>query len=70
VLAELKNNVYNMQDLGDKRKFKMSSDSGLFASLMEARNNSQEISTGMETERESPEVQESEQEDNSYQMQR
>jgi len=43
VLAELKNNVYNMQDLGDKRKFKMSSDSGLFASLIEARNNSQEV---------------------------
>lgn len=43
VLAELKNNVYNMQDLGDMRKFKMKSDSGLFASLIEARNNSQEV---------------------------
>jgi antirestriction protein ArdC len=43
VLAELKNNVYNMEDLGAKRKFKMKSDSGLFASLIEARNNSQEV---------------------------
>jgi antirestriction protein ArdC len=43
VLAELKNNVYQMQDLSDKRKFKMGSDSGLFASLLEARNNTKEI---------------------------
>jgi len=73
VLAELKNNVYNMQDLGDKRKFKMASDSGLFASLIEARNNSQEIGTGMEAEREPAEVEEfneAEEIDNSYQMQR
>jgi antirestriction protein ArdC len=73
VLAELKNNVYNMQDLGDKRKFKMASDSGLFASLIEARNNSQEISTGMEVEREPAEVEEfneADEIDNSYQMQR
>lgn len=73
VLAELKNNVYNMQDLGDKRKFKMSSDSGLFASLIEARNNSQEISTGMVVEHkvaETEEFNEAEEIDNTYQMQR
>jgi len=73
VLAELKNNVYNMQDLGDKRKFKMSSDSGLFASLIEARNNSQEISTGLEIETgaaEFEEFNESDEIDNTYQMQR
>ena len=34
VLAELKNNVYQMQDLADNRKFKMSPKSGLFASLI------------------------------------
>jgi antirestriction protein ArdC len=73
VLAELKNNVYNMQDLGDKRKFKMGSDSGLFASLIEARNNSQEISTGMEMKPEPAEIEEfdeAEAIDNTYQMQR
>jgi len=73
VLAELKNNVYNMQDLSDKRKFKMGSDSGLFASLIEARNNSQEISTGMAAEREPAQAEEfnqAEDMDNSYQMQR
>jgi antirestriction protein ArdC len=73
VISVLKNNEYNMQDLGDKRKFKMSAESGLFASLIEARNNSQEISTGMEEdveEQESYEVGEEEQIDNGYQMQR
>jgi antirestriction protein ArdC len=73
VISVLKNNEYNMQDLGDKRKFKMSAESGLFASLIEARNNSQEISTGMEEEfetQESYEAGEEEQIDNGYQMQR
>jgi antirestriction protein ArdC len=73
VLAELKNNVYQMQDLADNRKFKMGSTSGLFASLIEARNNSQEITTGMEMETGQAEVEEfneAEEIDNSYQMQR
>jgi antirestriction protein ArdC len=73
VISVLKNNEYNMQDLGDKRKFKMSAESGLFASLIEARNNSQEISTGIAEEvdeQESYEAGEEEQIDNGYQMQR
>ena len=73
VLAELKNNVYQMQDLADNRKFKMGPKSGLFASLIEARNNSQEISTGMEMESgqaEREEFNDAEEIDNSYQMQR
>lgn len=43
VVAELKNKVYQMEDLGNKRKFKMSSKDELFSSLLNARNNSQEI---------------------------
>jgi antirestriction protein ArdC len=73
VLAELKNNVYQMQDLADNRKFKMGPKSGLFASLIEARNNAQEISTGMEMESgqaEREEFNDAEEIDNSYQMQR
>ena len=73
VLAELKNNVYQMQDLADNRKFKMGPKSGLFASLIEARNNSQEISSGMEMETgqaASEEFNKAEEIDNSYQMQR
>lgn len=70
VLAELKNNVYNMQDLSDKRKFKMSSDSGLFTSLLEARNNTQEISTGIQADHEAPEIGENQEADNTYQIQR
>ncbi len=75
VLAELKNNVYQIQDLSDKRKFKMNMDSGLFASLIEARNNSQEISTGMVAEQEVNETEKADMEqdnevDNTYQMQR
>ena len=42
VVSELKNKVYQMQDLGDNRKFKMSSKDELFNSLLNARNNSQE----------------------------
>ena len=42
VLGELKNKVYNMQDLSDGRKFKMSSKDALFSNLLEARNSSQE----------------------------
>jgi len=44
VLAELKNKVYQMQDLGSGRKFKMSSNDELFKSLIEARSHSQERS--------------------------
>lgn len=42
VVAELKNKVYQMQDLSDNRKFKMSSKDALFTSLLEARNYTQE----------------------------
>lgn len=42
VVAELKNKVYQMQDLTDNRKFKMSSKDALFTNLLEARNYSQE----------------------------
>lgn len=75
VLAELKNNVYQMQDLSDKRKFKMGSDSGLFTSLLEAKNNSQERVMGRgaeaEPEHEFSADQENENEvNNDYQMQR
>jgi len=48
VVAELKNKVYQMQDMGSERKFKMSSKDALFTELLEARNNSQEISTGID----------------------
>lgn len=44
VLAELKNKVYQMQDMGSGRKFKMSSNDELFKSLVEARSHSQERS--------------------------
>lgn len=42
MVAELKNKVYQMQDLTDNRKFKMSSKDALFTNLLEARNYSQE----------------------------
>jgi len=42
VVAELKNKVYQMQDLTDNRKFKMSSKDALFTNLLEARNYPQE----------------------------
>jgi len=42
VVSELKNKVYQMQDLSDGRKFKMSSKDALFTNLLEARNSSQE----------------------------
>jgi antirestriction protein ArdC len=38
-----KNNVYQMQDLGSERKFKMSSKDVLFNELLDVRNNSQEV---------------------------
>jgi len=44
VIKAQKNNVYQMQDLGSERKFKMSSKDVLFNELLEARNNSQELS--------------------------
>nr|WP_294791036.1 zincin-like metallopeptidase domain-containing protein [uncultured Mucilaginibacter sp.] len=48
VVAELKNKVYQMQDLGSERKFKMSSKDALFTELLEARNNSQERVSGVD----------------------
>jgi len=42
VIKAQKNNVYQMQDLGSERKFKMSSKDALFNELLDARNNSQE----------------------------
>jgi hypothetical protein len=48
VVAELKNKVYQMQDLGSERKFKMSSKDTLFTELLEARNNSQERVSGVD----------------------
>lgn len=43
VIKVQKNNVYQMQDLGSERKFKMSSKDVLFNELLDARNNSQEV---------------------------
>jgi antirestriction protein ArdC len=43
VIKAQKNNVYQMQDLGSERKFKMSSKDVLFNELLDARNNSQEV---------------------------
>jgi antirestriction protein ArdC len=45
VVKAQKNNVYQMQDLGSERKFKMSSKDVLFNELLDARNNSQEVSS-------------------------
>jgi len=42
VIKAQKNNVYQMQDLGSERKFKMSSKDVLFNELLDARNNSKE----------------------------
>jgi antirestriction protein ArdC len=46
VVAELKNKVYQMLDMGSERKFKMSSKDALFTELLEVRNNSQERVAG------------------------
>jgi len=43
VIKAQKNNVYQMQDLGSERKFKMSAKDELFGLLLDARNNSQEL---------------------------
>jgi antirestriction protein ArdC len=51
VLAELKNKVYQMQDMADGRKFKMSSKDGLFNSLLDAKYNP-EMSRAQDFERE------------------
>jgi hypothetical protein len=48
VISELKNKVYQMQDLSDGRKFKMSSKDALFNHLLEARNTSQEMVMAVE----------------------
>jgi antirestriction protein ArdC len=49
VIKAQKNNVYQMQDLGSERKFKMSSKDELFGLLLDARNNSQEVSRDRST---------------------
>lgn len=46
VVAELKNKVYQILDMGKNKKFKMSSKDELYNSLFNARNNSQEIVAG------------------------
>lgn len=43
VIKAQKNNIYQMQDLGSERKFKMSSKDVLFNELLDARNNSQDV---------------------------
>ena len=69
VVAELKNKVYQMQDMGTGRKFKMSSNDVLFGQLLEARNNSQEMAINNEAEyHEIEEVEEFL--DNEYQIER
>jgi len=47
VMAELKNNIYNMQDLGSKQKFKLTSRDELFNILIETRNYTQEMAVGI-----------------------
>lgn len=51
VVSELKNKVYQMQDLSDGRKFKMSSKDALFTNLLEARNSTQERAMAGEQDR-------------------
>jgi len=71
VVSELKNKVYQMQDLGDGRKFKMSAKDELFKVLLDARNNSQEIAVGHAAEHAPVESMNEQQEEvNNYQMQR
>jgi antirestriction protein ArdC len=48
VLSDEKKGKYQMQDLGSERKFQMKTSDVLFGQLLEARNNSQEISAGRE----------------------
>lgn len=48
VLSDEKKNKYQMKDLGSSRSFQMKNTDVLFGQLLEARNNSQEISTGRE----------------------
>jgi len=55
VVAELKNKVYQMLDVDKNRKFKMSSKDELFNSLLNARNNSQEMVVGKAVEMAAPE---------------
>jgi hypothetical protein len=59
VVAELKNKVYQMQDLSDNRKFKMSSKDALFTNLLEACNYSQENVIGRDNAAEEVEEQQS-----------
>lgn len=49
VIKAQKNNVYQMQDLGSERKFKMSSKDVLFNELLDVRNHSQEVSVNQGT---------------------
>jgi antirestriction protein ArdC len=71
VLAELKNKVYNMQNLGTGQKFKMSSKDELFTSLINARNNSQERGNTIEAGlNEQFQEETAEEEENDYSMSR
>jgi antirestriction protein ArdC len=65
VIKELKNNVYQMKDQGTGNKFKMTAEDGLFASLVNARNNSQEVVIAQEAGVQEEQEQEEEQ-DNTY----
>jgi antirestriction protein ArdC len=69
VLAELKNKVYQMQDLADGRKFKMSSKDGVFNSLLEAKYNPQEKAIQQDFEQESV-AERAAEEEQQYQMER
>ena len=64
VVSELKNKVYQMQDLSDGRKFKMSSKDALFTNLLEARNSSQEQVMTVEHDRREERDESFEQEEN------
>jgi antirestriction protein ArdC len=50
VKAELKNKVYQMEDLSDGRKFKMSSKDNLYGSLLEAKYNPMELARDRDLE--------------------
>jgi antirestriction protein ArdC len=55
VLAELKNKVYQMQDLESGQKFKMGPKTGLYPKLLEARNNPQEKAVSATIEKDAEE---------------
>ena len=72
VLAELKNNVYQIQDLAPNgRKFKMSSNDELFKVLLDAKNISQERVAGRDIGNDTAyAASEEQQEENTFQMSR